>query len=203
MATQKKPKAKAKAKPKKPTAKALQDVAFRKAFGIACDMLADGPKESISDVCKDKAVGISRRTFYRMLRTRDDELRHRYAQARETQADRLASDIIDISDDARGDYKLIVRKGAKGDKKSDFVVVPDGDTVQRARLRTDNRKWLAGKLKPSVYGERTTIDHTITLEALGPEELIARANQLAATLGLAAMPEKVLKLARHQSTADK
>jgi hypothetical protein len=33
----------------------------------------------------------------------------------------------------------------------------NGEHVQRSRLRIESRKWLAAKLKPKKYGEKTTI----------------------------------------------
>ena len=54
------------------------------------DLIADGPKESVTDITMDKAIGISRPTFYRMKAGGGDaELRDRYAQARAMQADRV------------------------------------------------------------------------------------------------------------------
>jgi hypothetical protein len=31
---------------------------------------------------------------------------------------------------------------------------PNGEVVQRSKLRSDNRKWLLSKLKPERYGDR-------------------------------------------------
>ncbi len=66
-------------------------------------------------------------TVFRWLAGRPD-FRERYAHAREAQADALADDILAIADD-------------------------DGDPKDK-RVRIDARKWLAGKLKPAVYGDR-------------------------------------------------
>lgn len=70
-----------------------------------------------------------------------------YARARESQADFLAEEIIEISDDGRRDYK----------KDEDGNEVPDYDHIQRSKLRVDARKWVASKLKPKKYGEKVDV----------------------------------------------
>jgi hypothetical protein len=51
----------------------------------------------------------------------------------------------------------------------------DAAGVQRNKLRVDARKWVAAKLLPRKYGERTMTEHsgTVTLEQLvcGSDEL--------------------------------
>ena len=54
-----------------------------------------------------------------------------YARACEERADKLAEEVIAISDDASED-------------------------PQRSRLRMDARRWYAGKLAPKKYGDRIT-----------------------------------------------
>jgi hypothetical protein len=81
-----------------------------------------------------------------------DEFRRAYARAREDQAYYWADEVIDISDSAERDF----RDG--GDGAPAF----DSEHVQRSRLRADNRKWLASKFAPKVFGEK------LALEASGP-----------------------------------
>jgi hypothetical protein len=64
-------------------------------------------------------------------------------------------------------------------------VTPDGHpnhaAVQRARLRIEQRRWMAGKFNPSVYGDKVQHgpdgqsaiqeEHTYRFENLEPEEL--------------------------------
>jgi len=56
-----------------------------------------------------------------------------YTRAREFQADALFDEILDIVDD------------------------DDRDTHDK-RLRMDARKWMAGKMRPKVYGDKLEID---------------------------------------------
>ena len=200
MATQKKPKPKRKPTPKI-TAREKKTLATRAAFNKVCDLIADGPKESVKEITADSKIGISRSGFYYLLRAGDTELLDRYAQARAMQADRLAGEIITISDDAMGDYKLVKRKGATGDAVKNYDVLPDSDSVQRARLRVESRKWLASKLDAKVYGDRQTVDVNLKLEQMDDDELLAHTKQLAERLGIT-LPAKLLKPARHEGAGD-
>ena len=67
-----------------------------------------------------------------------------YARARESQADKMAEDILAIADDGLNDtYK---------DDNGNIRV--DQDVVARSRLRIDARKWLASKMAPKKYGDK-------------------------------------------------
>ena len=154
-----KPKVKAKAKAKpKITAKEKRARATRAAFNKVCDLIADGPKESVKEITADNSIGISRSGFYYLLKGRDDEVLDRYAQARAMQADRLAGEIISIADGA------------------------SKDTVNQARLQFDARRWMAGKLAPKTYGDKQTIDVNHAVQ--DSDEIIARAKQAAERLGI-------------------
>jgi hypothetical protein len=74
-----------------------------------------------------------------------DWFRQNYAWSREIQAERMAEEINDIADDSEKDYEIDPDTGlAKFCKES----------VLRARLRVDARKWTASKLLPKKYGEK-------------------------------------------------
>ena len=68
---------------------------------------------------------------------------------REAQADKLFREIIEIADDASGDY---VTTG-------DGMTIVDHENIQRSRLRVDARKWAAARLAPKKYGDRLEHDH--------------------------------------------
>lgn len=61
-----------------------------------------------------------------------------YAQARATQAEGYADEIVEIADS--------VRAGT-------------AEQVAAARLAVDSRKWIAAKLLPKKYGERLDVEH--------------------------------------------
>lgn len=100
-----------------------------------CERLADG--ESLRRICLTPDMP-NKATVFRWLAI-NKEFRDQYAGAREAQADVLADEIIDIADGKRAEYE-----SGEAD-------------VQRDRLSVDARKWVAAKLKPKVYGDKTLI----------------------------------------------
>lgn len=69
-------------------------------------------------------------TVCRWLRKgENEEFSEMYARAREDQADNMADQIVEISDNEEED-------------------------PQRSRLKIDARKWVASKLKPKRYGDK-------------------------------------------------
>jgi len=71
--------------------------------------------------------------------------RDQYARARETQADSYADDIVGIADG-------------------------DGDPNDK-RVRIDARKWMAGKMRPKVYGDKLDIDARAAVTVMIPAPL--------------------------------
>jgi len=96
------------------------------------------------------------RTVHRWLVT-DDAFRQQYARAREIQADTLFDECLDIADDSTGDRKVVGRDGEERE-------VMDSEFAQRSRIRIDTRKWMAGKLRPKVYGDKIDVEHSGTLD---------------------------------------
>lgn len=82
--------------------------------------------------------------------------REQYARAREAQADALFDEMLDIADDGTNDW--MERKRADGSTEE----VINAEHIQRSKLRIDARKWMAGKLRPKVYGEKIDVDLTVT-----------------------------------------
>lgn len=108
-----------------------------------CERLAKG--RSLRQICTDEDMP-GRSAVLRWLRDKED-FRSQYAHAREEQADFWADEIIEISD----------------------APMSEPFEVQQAKLRSDNRKWIASKLKPKKYGDRVQNDVNLgdsTLEAL-------------------------------------
>ncbi|MFA6972397.1 MAG: hypothetical protein WC208_13510 [Gallionella sp.] len=73
-------------------------------------------------------------------------LSDRYAKAKDAQADFMADEMLEIAD-SNAEYVV----------DSQGVSRKDSADVQHKRLRVDTRKWLASKLKPKKYGDKTTI----------------------------------------------
>lgn len=126
------------------------------------ERIADG--ESLRAICRDDHMP-DKATVFRWLAD-DADLRDQYARARETQADSIFDEIIEIADDARNDW--MERQGPDGQGVGWQL---NGDHVQRSRLRIDARKWMAGKLRPKVYGDKVEHEHKggLTVSVSGTE----------------------------------
>jgi hypothetical protein len=83
--------------------------------------------ESLRRICRDEDM--PGRTFVFSELANDPEFANQYARAREAQADAIFDDILDIVDDTT-------------------------EMVDDRRIRMDARKWIAGKLRPKVYGDK-------------------------------------------------
>ena len=99
-------------------------------FDTICERIADG--ESVRKISLDDDMPCQT-TFFKWL-ANDEVAAQQYTRAREAQADALANDIVDIAD-------------------------TEADPA-KARVRIDARKWMAGKLKPKVYSEKHSIEHS-------------------------------------------
>ena len=105
---------------------------------VICERIAAG--ESLRSICaEDGMPGLS--VVFQWLNAQPS-FADQYARARETQADTLADEMLDIS---RG-------------KSADQVANAD------RRLLLDTLKWRAGKLRPKVYGDRQTVDQNVSGE---------------------------------------
>jgi hypothetical protein len=85
-------------------------------------------------------------THYRWLADNED-YRRLIALARDDQADTLADEMLEISDDKRGDITV----------DADGKVSENFENVQRSKLRIETRKWIASKYKPKRFGEKVQV----------------------------------------------
>jgi hypothetical protein len=130
-------------------------------FDVLCERLADG--ESLRAICSDKNMP-STNSVMKWL-AKNEELAQQYARARESQADAIFDEILDIADDARNDWMKVNGKDDEGYQLN-------GEAVRRSQIRIDARKWMAGKLRPKKYGEKYVTE--LTGPGGGPVELVAR-----------------------------
>ena len=70
-----------------------------------------------------------------------------YARAREERADYIFDEILEIADESSGDTII--------DEKGNERI--NGEWVNRSRLRVDSRKWIASKLLPKKYGDKSEL----------------------------------------------
>ena len=115
-----------------------------------CERLADG--ESLRSICLSDTMP-GKATVFRWLRSHE-KFRDQYVRAREAQADALFDEILDIADEECTTVKADKHPRAQADDNGMVEVVFDNVAVQRNRLRIDARKWMAGKLRPKVYGDK-------------------------------------------------
>lgn len=109
--------------------------------------------EGVVQICRDADMP-GERTVYSWL-LNNTEFQQMYTRAREVQAERFAEEVVSIAD-SLDEYAT-------------------SEQVQAARLKTDNRKWAAGKLSPRKYGDRLTTENHTTIDASDPIlALIAR-----------------------------
>lgn len=124
---------------------------------LICEALAEG--HSLRSICASDDFP-NKGTVFRWLAT-NKEFSDQYARAREAQADCLFDDILTIADDGRNDSYT----DDEGRPRTDF------DVIARSKLRVDARKWMAGKLRPKVYGDKITQEHSGSLRVVSATEL--------------------------------
>ena len=78
----------------------------------------------------------------------DKEFLNNYARATQDRADVLVEEIIAIADNQENDVYI----------NDAGVEVTNWNVINRARLRVDSRKWIAGKMKPKKYGDKLDVD---------------------------------------------
>jgi hypothetical protein len=136
-----------------------QDVA-----DIICERIADG--ESLRAICGDDDMP-AKSSVFKWL-SEQASFSDQYARARETQADAIFDEILDIADDGSNDWmvKNTADGGAIGWREN-------GEALRRSALRVDARKWMAGKLRPKKYGDK--VQHT-GADGEGPVSVIIQSS---------------------------
>ena len=86
-------------------------------------------------------------TIFKWLSERK-EFSEQYVRAREAQADYLAEEIIEISDDSSFDT---IKDEETGNVRQNT------EFVNRSRLRVDTRKWLMARIAPKKYGDKLAV----------------------------------------------
>ena len=85
-----------------------------------------------------QAAGVPHSTFIGWVNV-DPELADRYTRAREDLIERMAQEVLELSD---------VDVGLQPDGKKDWAA------VQKHKLQVDTRKWLLSKLAPKKFGDK-------------------------------------------------
>ncbi len=138
---------------------------------IICERLAGG--ESLREIChtEDFPSEFAVRNW-----AKDEPYASQYAQAREHQAHALVDEVLAAS---RQEPRMVTIVTESGSQR----VSVDGAEVQNRRLLCDNLKWSASKILPKVYGDKTAVEHSGTLNVAQ-----ALADELRANLAHAPKP---------------
>lgn len=139
-----------------------------------CDRLAKG--ESLKSICRDERMPDDH-TVRKWVIDDYEGFAPQYARARDIGLEVMAEETIEIADDSGLDV-VMTENGPR----------PDGEVINRAKLRVDTRKWLLSKLAPKRYGDRLQVDATVSVEAMDDSELRATVMELAERLGLVGLP---------------
>jgi len=107
-----------------------------------CTRLVEG--ESLRAICRDEEMPAISTVM--LWLTQDEILSEQYARAKAEQADTLFQETLEIADTA------------------------DNETVNLARLRIDTRKWMAGKMRPKVYGDRLAVGGDKDMDPIKTEQ---------------------------------
>jgi hypothetical protein len=105
-----------------------------------CARIASG--ESLRSICREDGKPVISTVMLWLVCGKHPQFSEQYAEARRIQAETLADELFDISDDASNDW--MVRNG----KEDEPGYVLNGEHVQRSRLRLDTRKWYLSKVLP-------------------------------------------------------
>ena len=114
-----------------------------------CEQIAMG--KSVRKICEAEDMPAMSTIF--LWLTKHESFSEQYARARETQADVLFEEVLEIADDGSNDTYV----DGEGNATTNY------DHIQRSRLRVDARKWMAGKLRPKKYGDK------VQTEVSGPD----------------------------------
>lgn len=134
---------------------------------LICERIAEG--FTLRQIAKE--IGCTSAAITTWARE-DDGFATRYARAMDLRCERMAEEILEISDDGSNDW--MEREIAEGVT----ATVADHEHIQRSKLRVDSRKWLMAKMMPKKYGDRVSAEVTgadgkdlIPAEATDPTRL--------------------------------
>ncbi|SDG34785.1 terminase small subunit protein [Pelagibacterium luteolum] len=111
-----------------------------------CERIANG--ESLRAICADDDMP-AKSSVFKWL-SLHETFADQYARAREAQADALFDDILNIADTPLVGQKTKATSDGK-------LETTEGDMIEHRRLQVDARKWMASKLQPKKYGDKTQL----------------------------------------------
>lgn len=138
-----------------------------------CERLADG--ETLSAMCRDNDHLPVRSTVSLWIATKE-EFSDRVARAREAGSHVLVDETREIADDGSNDW-MEKRYGET------TAWVTNGEALGRSKLRIEQRWREAEAILPKVYGRKTQVEHSgsVNLTLSSDDELMAELVQLLTT----------------------
>lgn len=115
-----------------------------------CALLETG--RSLYYICED--LGIHLNTVSGWARDNVDGFAGRYTQSREMGIDRIAEDMIRLSDEAR--IGVLRKTTASGVEEAEY------DMTAHRRLQITTRQWYLSKVAPRKYGDNMRVDMVVT-----------------------------------------
>ena len=112
-----------------------------------CARLMEG--NSLNSICAGDEFP-AMRTVISWLAEDKHDFCAKYARAREIQAEVLADGLMDIANDGRNDLMAVNDKDGVGYRLN-------GEAVSRSKLRLEQARWNAEKLRPKKYGQKVSI----------------------------------------------
>jgi len=129
---------------------------------LICSLLASG--KSLNSICASVEEIPSITTVINWLAKGEHkaeefpefaEFLAKYLRARETQADIIFDECLQIADNATDDIGFLTSEDNHGEGGKAVI---KHSAIQRAKLQIDTRMRMAGKLKPKRYGDKTTTE---------------------------------------------
>lgn len=115
---------------------------IKQKFDFICNEILEG--KALRTILKGENMPAPA-IFYKWLD--EDELKvKQYARACNYRAESIFDEILEIADNTSNDTITTER----GD-------IPNSEWIARSRLRVDSRKWIASKLNPKKYGDKTDV----------------------------------------------
>lgn len=151
-----------------------------------CAHIASG--KSLRSFCREEGMPALPTVIGWVLK--DEEFAIKYRKARQAQAEALVDEMVDIADDGSNDW--IEAQDREGNVIGYKL---NGEHVARSKLRLEQRRWLAQKFWPKVYGDKVAVtgggpedepikvSHELDVSNLTMEQLEALEAALKAALG--------------------
>jgi len=106
--------------------------------------------ESLRGICAENGMP-NITTVIRWLAA-DEDFARKYTRAREMQAEILADEMLDIADNDKSD-RIDIK-----DKDGNIIRTEQNNVaVARSKLKLEQRRWWAEKLRPKVYGNKVAV----------------------------------------------